>query len=66
MKTIYFISGGSIEVPQWVADAIRDKVIEGCGKFQVPSSKFQCYSDELGTKGEVDLIINLEDVSRIV
>ena len=59
MKTIHFISGGSGEVPQWVADAIRDKVLEGCGKFQ-------CYSDELGTKGKVDLIINLEDVSRIV
>jgi hypothetical protein len=52
MKKIYFRDGSTMEINIEVAKAIRQKIIDGCGQFQI-------FSDE---NDEPWLFINLKEI----
>ena len=55
-RTIYFRNGKSHEVPLEIANKLRDLILSG-------SSKFQTITD---TKGNLFLMVNVEEISHIV
>lgn len=55
MKKINFKNGTTIDISLEVASIIRDRILEGCKKFQT-------FSDE---NNEVLLIVNLDEVVYI-
>jgi len=55
MMTIYFKNGMTKQVVKQIGEAIRERVIKGCGRFQV-------FSDE---HGNLLLIINLDEIVYI-
>ena len=55
-RTIFFRNGKSHEVPLEIANKLRDLILSG-------SPKFQTFTD---TKGNLFLMVNVEEISHIV